>query len=231
MNTNNNKIYLCRKCKVELNDSNWWLSRKKHKSYICNKCETERINKYRLNNKEKLYQKGKAYSIRSRLWSKKRIPHCGLNKRPKSKLCELCCNKEPKGYHHWDDNNLNMGIWLCQDCHWGAEFIDKKSINKAIEYLKLKKEIEIIEESRQILDGLQKAAIHINKKRTRKKKEEVYVLSYRHKYYRIIEFTSTIEPNVALRENIMYNINTKTINISSSFFGTNKNRLKTILER
>jgi len=52
----------------------------------------------------------------------------GLNKRlyPKGSKCELCsreCNNKLK-YHHWDDTNLNKGIWICHVCHSFAERVD-----------------------------------------------------------------------------------------------------------
>ena len=46
---------------------------------------------------------------------------------PKNKICELC-NKKSKilDYHHYDDNDLSKGLWLCRRrCHTFAEIVDK----------------------------------------------------------------------------------------------------------
>ena len=45
----------------------------------------------------------------------------GLHKRPRPDNCELCgLDRTHQGrlfYHHWDDNNLSLGMWLCYRCH------------------------------------------------------------------------------------------------------------------
>lgn len=56
----------------------------------------------------------------------------GLTKRPYTGSCELCgakqCNLtsglKKLHYHHWDDNTPSIGLWLCGDCHRGAEGMD-----------------------------------------------------------------------------------------------------------
>lgn len=53
----------------------------------------------------------------------------GLNKRlyPEGNICELC-NKEARclGYHHWDDNEPSIGIYVCTTCHRVAESIENR---------------------------------------------------------------------------------------------------------
>ena len=69
----------------------------------------------------------------------------GLSKREYPGKCELCGKEMPKGlaYHHWDDNNLSMGIWLCNACHRIAEFLDKAGwAGVARAYLALRKRIQ-----------------------------------------------------------------------------------------
>ena len=50
-------------------------------------------------------------------------------RRPIDGICELCgreCDKEKKqlAYHHWDDENMLKGVWVCAKCH---VFIEKSS--------------------------------------------------------------------------------------------------------
>ena len=47
-------------------------------------------------------------------------------------VCELCNGTiTPKGesldYHHWEDNDLRKGLWLCRSCHINAEWIEEGS--------------------------------------------------------------------------------------------------------
>lgn len=73
----------------------------------------------------------------------------GLHKRsfPIDNQCEVCNNRLCFGkliYHHWNDNNLNIGIWVCGSCDYlteGLDEIEKNSL-KVDTYRKLRKEIE-----------------------------------------------------------------------------------------
>ncbi len=69
----------------------------------------------------------------------------GLSKRPYPGKCELCGKEMPKGlaYHHWDDGNPSIGMWLCNACHRVAEFLDRKSSDTVMKaYYILKKHIQ-----------------------------------------------------------------------------------------
>jgi len=54
----------------------------------------------------------------------------GLNKRPYPNACELCKERIPAHlmkqlvYHHWDDSEPSMGIWVHQQCHHICEAVD-----------------------------------------------------------------------------------------------------------
>ena len=65
----------------------------------------------------------------------------GLHKRPYTNACELCGSELTRlGYHHWDDNEPSLGIWLCAGCHKYAEGFDKALGDKPLleVYAKLK---------------------------------------------------------------------------------------------
>jgi len=48
-------------------------------------------------------------------------------RRPKPSKCEKCGKERKKiGWHHWDDNHLEIGLWLCWPCHIFAERIDEE---------------------------------------------------------------------------------------------------------
>lgn len=51
----------------------------------------------------------------------------GLSKRSYTGRCELCGTLVDSylPYHHWDDNEPSIGMWLCSQCHKYAEGFDK----------------------------------------------------------------------------------------------------------
>lgn len=67
----------------------------------------------------------------------------GLNKRSRPDDCELC-NEDHRMlyYHHWDDNNYNIGLWLCHRCHYKVEWIENGFKDFANKYHSLKKSVE-----------------------------------------------------------------------------------------
>ncbi len=60
-----------------------------------------------------------------------------LNKRPYPGECEVCGLPKEKGllYHHWDEDNPSVGLWLCSRCHRLAEVLDKLGSAKLGELL------------------------------------------------------------------------------------------------
>jgi len=78
------------------------------------------------------------------------IRYSGLNKRkyPENKKCELC-NEKINGlvYHHWDDENPNKGMWICNKCHWVITYLEMTSMNfikNVLEkYMNMKKKINL----------------------------------------------------------------------------------------
>lgn len=74
----------------------------------------------------------------------------GLHKRsfPLDNKCELCGEELIRyGYHHWDDNNPNLGIWVCHFCDFFIEGLDEIGRNpfKVAIYHRLKDEMEEVE--------------------------------------------------------------------------------------
>lgn len=120
------------------------------------KCISKKQKLYYLKNKEKIMK-------RSTLWNKNHKNHrlqymrnsylrfngksIRVKKRdfPKNNKCELCNkNYNRLYYHHWNDNNLELGIWSCCKCHRIVETIDDIEFTKKItnKYLNLKQIIE-----------------------------------------------------------------------------------------
>lgn len=78
--------------------------------------------------------------------------YIGLSKRPYplNGKCEICnIELDQYDYHHWDDNNLSLGIWVCKSCDYLAEGIDEIDKNpwKVDIYRRLKEEVEEAEET------------------------------------------------------------------------------------
>ena len=78
--------------------------------------------------------------------------YMGLHKRPYplDGRCEICNTELIRYcYHHWDDNNLNLGIWVCGSCDYFMEGIDEIDKNpfKVDIYHRLKNEAEVMEKA------------------------------------------------------------------------------------
>ncbi len=58
----------------------------------------------------------------------------GLRKRQKPNQCELC-GRDNTGldYHHWNDSNLNNGLWLCNWCHGFADRLERGLLKKYLD--------------------------------------------------------------------------------------------------
>ncbi len=225
---NKNNIKICRVCKIILNEINWAKGNKKRHSNICKQCEIQRGKNWKINNPEKYKKQRRLHNDKKTLLSKKGKRYSNLNKRPKPKTCELCDNKGRLYYHHWDDTDLNKGIWTCSTCHWGAEFIDKKKVEILNKYIKLKNDIEIGDSSRRILDDLQKYAISMLNKNSHKIKRKKYSLEYNLKNMDSLRFSERLDKDVIFREDIKYNFNTGNIQYISYFEAGNYKKLLNI---
>lgn len=78
--------------------------------------------------------------------------YIGLHKRPfpLNSQCELCSIELGKScYHHFNDNNPSLGIWVCPTCDYLAEGIDEidKNPQKVDVYHRLKEEVEEAEKT------------------------------------------------------------------------------------
>ncbi|MBU2060034.1 MAG: hypothetical protein KKB38_20155 [Gammaproteobacteria bacterium] len=60
-----------------------------------------------------------------------------VNKRPRpNDTCELCSRVVDRlHYHHWDDGNPHLGVWVCSSCHKLCESVESGLHTK---YLELK---------------------------------------------------------------------------------------------
>lgn len=81
-------------------------------------------------------------------------------KRPKPALseCELCgWTSEALNYHHWDDDDPSVGLWLCYSCHMFAERLDygevefyyrlKAEAKKDVDILRVEARMEKLKEA------------------------------------------------------------------------------------
>ena len=68
-----------------------------------------------------------------------------VNKRTRPDTCEVCemvgdYTGDRLSYHHWNDSNPHLGLWLCFMCHRMAEGVDRGLYTI---YLKKKAEVNI----------------------------------------------------------------------------------------
>lgn len=147
----------CRVCGIELTLENWWPSSQRKHDYICNPCNTERMKNLQDANRGHYREyhhhyylthqgPGQPYDREYRrnhvLIASNHVKLVG-NKRPYpvDGKCELCGRKPQKlGYHHYDDNDLQKGLWLCAWCHGFAERLDE---GYSVRYIALRKKFEI----------------------------------------------------------------------------------------
>jgi len=84
--------------------------------------------------KRRWYQRNKDTVIARRRHSNLAGKWKNLSKRAYTGYCELC-GKEVEshlGYHHWNDNEPSLGLWLCSPCHKWAEGFDKALEDQAL---------------------------------------------------------------------------------------------------
>lgn len=134
-----NKKKFCIVCKKELIiGKNWYYGREKSRNYICKKCDWIRTKPKRKDyNRRRTILKTNKDGTKTLLLGDKRVW---------TGYCELCKRKElnSKGqkirfyYHHWEDENLLKGLWVCNWCH---HFIHKYEQGYAPKWLKIKKKI------------------------------------------------------------------------------------------
>ena len=73
-------------------------------------------------------------------------------KRARPDNCEICKRAADRlVYHHWDNNNILLGMWLCNPCHIMAEGVEK---GRAEVYLMLKGQINKVFKPNQTGGGI-----------------------------------------------------------------------------
>jgi hypothetical protein len=92
--------------------------KKKHQNYYArnrDKLLANGLNYYESHREERL-----AYA---KVYSNTIISHNGkvilrkVDKPPKPLLCLLCKRKSYLVYHHWEDDQPEVGLWICNPCH------------------------------------------------------------------------------------------------------------------
>ncbi len=82
--------------------------------------------------------------LSGRNWKRKNILHGQrVLKRdyPTDQKCELCHKvTERMGYHHWDDEKPQFGIWCCTKCHRACDAFEVGNLDSVLRgYKKLKR--------------------------------------------------------------------------------------------
>lgn len=67
-------------------------------------------------------------------YGKRLIKHHGevilrnVNKPPKPTICSLCKRTSHLAYHHWEDEKPEIGLWVCNRCHWAIHRMIKAGL-------------------------------------------------------------------------------------------------------
>ncbi len=80
-----------------------------------------------------------------------------LTKRPRPDKCEMCEDRPAKAYHHWNDEDPSIGLWLCFRCHMAAEVMDDSpNLDLFTVYIDLKEKaaLEVVAERRRTKDAI-----------------------------------------------------------------------------
>lgn len=155
MSSQKNRDYICKKCCQVRNKKakdEWRLKNNTYNKeyskeyYLKNRAKMiERSTRYWIENKDKVNERNRKHARKTTLNTNGKI-HRGLQKRDYTDVCEVCgSNAKLLQYHHWDDNNLNIGIWVCVQCHKLVEFVENDTILLVDKYLKLKTELTPVE--------------------------------------------------------------------------------------
>lgn len=122
-------IPLCRVCNITLDESNWSVSKRKQNSRICNKCNNDAFTAWRRANIIRSTNKdGSILNIRCK-------------KRRYTNVCEMCGKECNTAYHHWDDTQPELGLYVCGLCHKVIHAIQELPSFEAI-WLEKKRQVE-----------------------------------------------------------------------------------------
>jgi len=136
---------VCRKCKVLLTSGNYV---GKTEGNICRSCWRTYWNTWA--RKTGHYRGKRAHYLREHYLGQrvngKKVYIRTEVKRPHTGFCEMCSRRvgDPATdgktvrrlvYHHWDDSDYSLGLWLCQSCHNVAHAVEE---NLAEKYLRAK---------------------------------------------------------------------------------------------
>jgi len=122
----------CKDCKQPLTEQNWTLNnRDTHRRiFRCDDCHRIRYRQWQKTPAGRVTQK------RHVLWARKHYigvrsgnKHSYVrieNKRDHTAQCEMCDRSDKRlVYHHWDDSDYSLGIWICVSCHNTAHAVEK----------------------------------------------------------------------------------------------------------
>ncbi len=134
----------CTDCGTELTKENTFPSWRRDKIYMCKTCGIKKQMYYYFKKGKVLAQQRSRKFYTGTIRNGKQVQLIGRKRDyPKDGKCELCHKRKARSYHHWDDDNLQKGIWLCPVCHMLAEGVDR---GLHLVYLMLKTRIEELHE-------------------------------------------------------------------------------------
>jgi len=155
----------CIRCHTPLTKGNIYEGFIKKHHFVCKDCWRKQVYQYRKNpdvrmkqatymktymktwisqNKEHWLQIQREYKRRNYLTINGKTVRASKRLRPKDDCCELCRKqKNILHYHHWDDENLSKGVWVCGSCHLMITAVENPTFEMRLnQYLELKQQIE-----------------------------------------------------------------------------------------
>jgi len=137
---------LCKDCGVPLTTENWYSSDMKMHKCICKSCCCTRAREWRKTHPKQSRETERRYyalyhdkcvALRKKYRRKRVVKTLDGrtllgNKRPypEDECCELCNRRRRLlAYHHYNDYDLQEGLWLCPPCHLFAEGVDRGFVN------------------------------------------------------------------------------------------------------
>lgn len=104
----------------------------------------ERLQEYHKKYRQNHLQEKRDY-YRNHVLASPKLPKrvYGLHKRPYFGHCEICGKSQTHpGYHHWNNENPSLGVWVCMKCHWIVESLDNPEFQRLAKiYLNMKEHL------------------------------------------------------------------------------------------
>lgn len=121
--------YMCRSCGVVLRQGENWYGRGTSRGRMCHPCFRDYQRRWKQTPTGRASVRRHTHWVRQNYLGQvvdgKKVYIRVVGKRAHPGTCEVCGRADRRlAYHHWDDANYSLGLWLCGACHNIAEAVD-----------------------------------------------------------------------------------------------------------